>query len=307
MARYLNHIYRLTLEVPTNLPGTEASELSDGEDKKVVIEGLQIVGSVKLDKKSSSNMLKLNIYNLTKESIDIIAQENLQVRLEVGYPEQPLEELFNGGMIQVSTRPSGGSGVDKITTITASDGYSAVRDSQTSRTWTQKGITVEDIIKDLVLLDLKLAIGNIHNGNLAPGKGLTHKFPTYSAVGPTYKMMDDITSGFDLEWNIHMGKVDVYPKGSGRSFTDKIPVFSPTTGLLRSPNKVIIHPDRVTGSKDKKTGKSFEVILNPTLQPGGSVKIDSADIKEEVTLKEVVHEFNYWQGKWVSKIITEDK
>ena len=307
MARYLNHRYRLTLEVPANLPDTPVPlRTLSGVDRKVVITELQIKGTIKLDKSSKSNMLRLDIYNLTDASVDIASQEDLLVKLEVSYPGEPFKELFNGGMITVTTRPSGATGVNKVTSIVASDGYSSVRESQTSRTWTSRSITVEDILRELILEDLGLAIGNIHNGDNAPGTGLNYSFPVYSATGPTYTIIDDITDGFDLEWNIHNGKVDIYPRGSSRSFADEIPVYSPFTGLLRSPNKVIIHPDRAKSSNDKKTGKRLEVILNPVLIPGGKVRIESQDIKEEVTIKEIIHDFNWWRGKWVSIITTED-
>lgn len=307
MARFLNHQYRLTLSVPADLPDVSIPlRTQSGVDTSIIITELQIEGSITLDKSSKNNLLKLNVYNLSEASIEAVSQENLQVVLEVGYPEQPLAELYRGSMINISTRDSGSTAIDRVTTILASDGYNQVREGQTSRTWASSSITVEDILKTLIQEDLGLAVGDIHNGDNAPGTGINYSFPTYSAVGPTYKIMDDITDGFDLEWNINAGEVDVYPRGSSKREISFIPVFSPQTGLLRSPSKVIIHPDRAKASKDKKTGKKLEVILNPTLKPGGKVDIQSKNFSERVTIQSIMHKFNFWQSSWVSHITTED-
>lgn len=324
MAVFYNHKYRLTLNLPGPiLTGTD-SVIRPGSDlvtdSKTVIEDLQIKGSIKNDKSSESNVMVLSIHNLSQDTIDKVSQEELIVKLEVAYPDEAFKVLFSGGLLSISTTNKGSG---PITTIKASDGYSKLRGAETNRTWSQSPVTAKFIIETIITEDMGLALGDIHNQvnrtgitnlttslgevvNLSTGEGLDTPFSTYSAVGQSSKVLDGICEGLELEWNITNESVNVYPKGSGRRKKELIPLFSPTTGLLEAPSKVIINGDRSKSSSDKKTGKRFKVILSPTLLPGDSVKIESKNINEEVVVKSITHNFNYYKGAWHSMIVSED-
>jgi len=309
--RFLNHQYKLTIAATgpgTVIFGDIGSATEDTE--VVIISELQITGNIKMDKSSEGNNLSITIYNLSQSSIDKISQEDTFLLLEVGYPGEDLKELFRGGLTSMSTK---NPGTGNMTTIKASDSYAQFRDAQTDRTWDQSPVIAEDIVKDIIQIDMGLALGDIHNNTgvgpiteVATGKGLNQPFYTYTATGPSFKVMDDLCDGLELEWNVVNGQVDVYPKGSGRRVKPLIPVFSPETGLVETPSKILINADRAKGSADKKTGKKFKVILSPTLRPGDSIKIKSKNYDEEVSIKSIDHEFNFYKGVWFSNIVTED-
>lgn len=307
MARFYKHRYRLTFLVEA----PDAIAIPVSPDRSVIVTDLQIKGSIKADKSSGNNVLAMQVNNLSESSIDKIAQENLQIKLEVAYPDEDFKDLFNGTLITMEAKnPGNGS----LTTFKAIDSYSELRDAQTNRTWNGKPTTAKTIIEDIVTLDMNLAVGDIHNNtNIGPvfelptGTGIDTPFFSYSAVGGSVEVMDDFCDGLELEWNITDGKVNVYPKGQGKRKRDLIPLFSPTTGLVETPSKVIINPDRAKSSNDKKTGKKFKVILSPTLRVGDTVKIESKNINEQVTVSSLSHDFNYYKGSWFTNIVAEDQ
>ena len=301
MARYLNHKYKLTLEVPA--PPQPEQTVTKGTGVDVVITELQIKGQIKSTKDSSTGTnLKIDIYNLSDKSVDTISQEDVVVKLEVGYTDQPLKLLFTGNLLQIQTV---NNGKDRITSILATENLSNIREAQTGTSW-DHDISVEDVFKQIIVDDLKLALGNIHNGTLGSGEGIKKVLKKYSATGSSKSVLDDLAKGNELVWNVTNGQVNVYPKGSSKSFEGEvIPLYTTATGLISSPNKAIINSDKVKGSKEKKNGKSFQVILNPALSVGGTIKIESRNFNEEVVIKDLSHVFDYWKGKWQSNIISE--
>lgn len=301
MARYLNHIYKLTLE--STLAQPESTKII-GTGTEVVITELQIKGNIRSSKGDATTInMSLDIYNLSDSTVDLISQENVIVKLEVGYPDQPLQELFLGNVLQVSTE---NRGTDRVTHILAVENLVNVKEATTNREWPYD-ITVGDIFKEIILKDLKLAVGDIHNVPLRPTEGIDKVLKKFTITGNSKVALDDLASGHNLVWNITKGEVHVYPAGSGRTLkgNDKIPLYTHETGLIRSPNRAVINSDKVKGSVEKKSGKVFEVVLNPALVVGGSIKVESRTFNEEVVIKEISHNFNYYKGKWQSSIIGE--
>lgn len=304
MTIFLNHKYRLTLEVPA--PPAPKQVVTVGTATDVVITDLQIKGTVKGSKgDAATSNLTLNIYNLSDATVNLISQEDVIVKLEVGYSKDDLKLLFLGNLLQVST--SNPVGRDRVTSIIAIESLSNIREADTNRSWTHD-VTVERIFRDIIASDLKLAAGSIHNGNLSSTEGIKKVMKKFSITGNSKTVLDDLASGHELDWNITDGRVNVYPKGSGKSADGSdIPHYTSKTGLIRSPNRTVIHADKVKGSKDSKVGKTLEVILNPALTVGSAVSVDSRSFTGQIIIKEITHAFDYWKGKWTSNIVGEDK
>ena len=301
MTRFFNHKYRLTLKATLSQP--ESTKII-GVGSDVVITDLQIKGSIKSSKQdSTTNNMSIDIYNLSDTTVDLISQEDVIVQLEVGYPNQPLKSLFNGNLSQIYTESNG---TDRITRVLATESLANIREAKADREWNHD-VTVRKVFEDIILNDLKLAIGNMHNIPLSSTEGLNKVLKKFSTTGLAKVVLDDLANGHDLAWNIVDGEVNVYPVGSGRNdqTKEKIPIYTIDSGLIRAPNKSVINSDKVKGSKEKKNGEVFEVVLNPRLIVGGLIKVESRNFNGEAVIKELSHDFNYWQGKWQSTIIGE--
>lgn len=302
MTQYLNHIYKLTIQA-VDVPEVNSTE-TRAIESEIVITDLQIKGTVKAAKKDDpTQALLLDIYNLSDKTVDLISQERASIRLEVGYPDIPLKVLFLGNVNRVETK---GNGTDRVTSIQAIEDLSNLKESTVAQSF-DYDVTVGRVIEKIVVDDMGLALGNIHNGSLKSTEGLGKVLKKYSATGQATKVMDDLTRAHNLTWQVSKGQVHVYPKGEGRSdlLSSNIPLYKPDTGLLSFPNRAVINGDTTAGSKDNKIAKTFTVILNPALLVGGYVRIESRNYSEEVLIKNLNHKFDYWEGVWSTTIIGE--
>lgn len=243
-------------------------------------EGLKVSFDISKDLTQDTNKCSLKIYNLTAESRKKIEVADLVVEVYAGYRDNGNpKKIFRGSVV---SGVSESDGTDVVTELKLSDGQTAVRDSWFAISFPPgtSGNTILKAIADNMGLDLVFGEG-VTFGTFANG---------FSYGGKGADMLNSICYGSGCTWSIQNGVLSVILAG-GTTTTRGI-VFSPSSGLLGSPKRIIRadhKADKDTEKKtrrkkekkekpDKKAGWKIETLLSPTVSPGDAVKVESKRI-----------------------------
>jgi hypothetical protein len=85
-----------------------------------LLDGVRISFDIDMDDNKETNTGKVNIYNLSEETIGLLEQKDVSIILKIGYDGKELSTLFIGNVVEYE---HDFNGFDVITKITLKDGY----------------------------------------------------------------------------------------------------------------------------------------------------------------------------------------
>jgi hypothetical protein len=234
------------------------------------VEGLRVVFDITKDSKVASNIAKIQIYNLAKNTRNERFQElKDQVIIRAGYADESLDEIFHGDLLTVS-HPK--QEADIVTSIEASDGQSALRTSHASLSYAE-GASVKQVLQDV-----------------AKSMGLPVKSQDYLAQfqdekflqgfafhGRAQDALSKVTARAGLEWSIQGNQLQILKRGGVLPQPlNQIPVLSPGHGLIGSPERL----QRLGGDSPEKKPPGWKIksVLVPRLDPGGQIGLQCDDV-----------------------------
>lgn len=252
-----------------------ASRIYSQDPADTGVPGFRISFKVEKDISSTVNKAEIRIYNLTSNTRGLAENPKNLIELFAGYGKEP-KLLFRGNASRVI---SSVGGPDSVTTFEIGDGLKSFQNSRVDVSFKQ-GTPAKDIFQTLTN-----AMG------LAKGeqKDIPQKsFPSgLSLSGPVRDHMNYLTDKLNLEWSIQNGAVQILPKG--KSTSQAAFLLSSGTGLIGSPNK-----------KDK--GLEVVSLLQPEINPGRIVEIQSKFVKGQFRVEKVSHEGDTADTAWFTRI-----
>ena len=252
-----------------------ASRIYSQDPADTGVPGFRISFKVEKDVSSTVNKAEIRIYNLTSNTRGLAENPKNIIELFAGYGKEP-KLLFRGNASRVI---SSIGGPDSVTTFEIGDGLKSFQNSRVDVSFKQ-GTPAKDIFQTLTN-----AMG------LAKGeqKDIPQKsFPSgLSLSGPVRDHMNYLTDKLDLEWSIQNGAIQILPKG--KSTSQAAFLLSSETGLIGSPNK-----------KDK--GLEVVSLLQPEINPGRIVEIQSKFVKGQFRVEKVSHEGDTADTAWFTRI-----
>lgn len=262
------------------------------EKTKTITNGLRFTFKIEKTSESTPNKASLSIYNVAKETIDLLKRPKTRLILSAGYgfsnevSETTAEVIFTGDGAKTKTTKEG---PDFVTTIEFGDGLDSYSTSKIN-TSLAAGASGETAISQ-VISAMGLKTGEI--------KGASSISYTSNLVlsGNAKDAMDDITEKGDLEWSIQDEEVQVIPING---FNSKDAIFlSDKTGLIGSPSRTGFNQKSSEASADN--GVEFTSLLQPGLVPGRRVSIESKNITGVFVVRKVNIEGDTYSGPWFSK------
>lgn len=217
--------------------------------------------NIKKTRASSANKSSIQIYNLSKESRDIIDKEYDRVTLEAGYQgDTPVGKqgfwgvIFDGWANKV-THYRNSSG-DIITSLECIDGGVDWANARVNYTYAT-GTLYTDVIKDIVSRMKLVKLGDISTfpSDRRVSEGRTRTFATTAK-----KALDEICRANDCRWTINNNVVEVVSNSAGLKDSQSIPIISSTTGMIGSPSKT-------------EKGILVRTLLHPRLEPNRFVQV----------------------------------
>jgi len=248
-----------------------------GQNGKLV-SGLRVKFKVEKTSESAPNKANISIWNLTLDSRTLSEQPGNIITLSAGYGGQ-LENVFVGDVQRALTSESGS---DWVTDFECGDGENAYRDKNVDVSF-GPGTGLSQILSTV---GGKFGLGAGEQSGI-PNKSFQNGFV---ASGSIRSVLDQLTEGYDLEWSIQDGQLQIIKKKS--TLSEESVLLSAATGMISSPKK-----------KDK--GLEIKSLLQPKFKPGKAVVVESKFIKGTFRILKVTHEGDTHGQEWYSTLEVE--
>lgn len=271
----------------------------------VLIDNLQIKFNVSrsADNKKKPSSATVDIYNLSKSTLNRLSTPFTTCTLKVGYEDQGLVTILTGNVKDLETTQAG---TDRITRLQLGEAY-ATLNHQKVRAMVAPGQTVEDAIeyirKFMPDIGRGAYLGPTLRAPLPYGRPLT---------GSPRELLTKLCEEKGLEWRVDGNALFVTGVGSiSDRDTGSAPLISKETGMIGVPYRS--NPPATKLPKDKKSlpGVKFTALLNPSIVPGKLVKIISDGIKGWYRVNDIVSYGDYrgtdWYVECFCSVILEDE
>ncbi len=223
--------------------------------------------SLSADNKRDSSTATVEIFNLSRETLRLLETDFLTCSLKAGYRQIGLYEILSGNVTEVVTRKQG---ADKVTTLTIGEAFSALNHKRV------KAVVAPGKQKIEIIEEIRKKMDDVSRGAYE-GKRLTETIPYgYPLHGTPKEMLDRFARENRLEWRIVNGVLYVSEEnGIIDKSTEDAPLISKLTGLIDIPYYSSGESTKLDSDKTRKQGVVFTALLNPTVQPGRILKLES--------------------------------
>jgi len=244
--------------------------------------GLRVVGKITKSNQKEPNTAELTVYNLAPTTRSQLQQKGLRVLVETGYRDAGLARLFLGDS---RTTDHKRDGADMVTIIKCGDGERAMRYARASESFAA-GTTVAQVVQHCADA-MGLALGNV--GAQLPNLQRV-LFNGWTAHGAAASELERVLRAVGYRYSVQDGQVQIL--APGQSLATGVPLISPETGLIGSPEM---------GSPEKpgKPGAlKFRSLLRTDVRPGGRVHLRSERYNAIFALRKTVSTFDTLGGDW---------
>ncbi|HHX2257479.1 TPA: phage protein [Haemophilus influenzae] len=248
------------------------------DQETLSIEQLRVAFEIDKTINEKPNPAKIQIWNLNRDHINqLLSQDYKKVALLVGYDE--LRQIYVGDITKTRIQRDG---LDFVLTLECLDGYKAYTQSR-AKTTLKAGATDKQIVEELQKTMPKVQKGAIDIPN-------QRKLPRGRVLnGNSRDILTKIARNNKADWSIQDGALIFLPKD--KVLNDDAVLISQDTGMINAPEQT-------------DEGLELTCLLNPALQIGGLVKVESIIdyFNGEYKIVKLVHSGDNISGDWHSKM-----
>lgn len=226
---------------------------------------LVINADVTLTSSNKPNKAKIDIMNLSRESVQFLEQPGILVELLAGEGLAGL--VFRGelrGLSDVRSilKPGG-----RVTTLEPQDGRREWLTTYITRSWPVNTTNRQ------ILTDAFAAMG-LGVGYISPALPTKVFATAYTWRGPPRGIVNDLLTPVGAKWNHAGGVVNVIMPGE--TMPGNVPVLSSATGMIGSP---------------KRKGKTITVesLFNGLIRPNGGIQVEAREVQGLFRVDKVRH------------------
>ena len=264
---------------------------------------LHIGFQIDKDTTKESNKAKLEIFNLSDATRKKIEVPDTEVEIYAGYEKAGGAILaFKGSVTYGFTRDAG---TDCITTLDLADGTKAMRDSYCSLSYAP-GTSAKTIIQRCAN---EMGVPVVYGDDVGELESYQNG---YSYIGQADGALTEICNALGLSWSIQNNILNIILAGG--TSTNRGLVFSPQSGLVGVPERIIQAEYKSNKSNPKKTAKKkakkekprkkagwkIQTLLVPSVNPADMVKVESKWITGWFRVEKVSHRGDYNGTNWGS-------
>jgi hypothetical protein len=245
----------------------------DGEGVRASIEELRVIFSVQKTRSFISEM-QIRVYNPSQTTRLTANKTRAQVRLFAGYGTPLLVAQAQITRAYIERDPP-----DVILVLECLDGIIDLRRTRVSLSF-ERGATVAQVL-EAITDQLGLPVRPIAVDLQSPLRG------GYSHVGGVGVALDDMTEQAGAVWSIQNGEILIL--GKGDPVPGEVALISPQSGMIASPEPIDeeIGFDDIGGSA--RFGYTVRALLQPQIEPGQQVRIESRDVQGLFRVEEIEH------------------
>lgn len=292
MGKQFDRVYRL-------LVGVEGSDgvIIEGKPKQ---DALNITFDIDKDLTKQTNKCRLQVFNLSDKTAKILEREDSICILEVGYSEDiGLRRIFVGAVLKAWTSIKD---ADMVTELELSDGQIAIRDCVVSLSY------AESVSGEKVIEDIAAAMGLVVQ--FAEGLDYCSYANGFSFIGPGRTCLEKVCAASGLSWSIQNNVLQIIENGgSTKVMAIKLNADS---GLIGSPERIIKAAKKIkklsgkkskkNRNKDKKAGWKVRALLQPTLNPGDLIYLESKPVTGWFKIESLKHVGEYRGKNWYTNM-----
>ena len=246
------------------------------------------------DNKKKTNSAAIEIYNLSREQIQLLDTDYPAAVFSVGYLDVGnIKRIFSGQVNHVSTRKSG---TDVVTQLQVGSGYTELNHDILNEI-VSPGQTVKEVAETL-----RKALPGVSRG-VYNGTNLNNEILYgYPLMGTPKEMLDELGEKYGLDWQVDDDVLYVKNKDrpNNENFNQAY-VISAYTGLIENAYRVSGDRKRSKKDKAKKPGIQMKILLNPDIKAGDIIKLEDTYITGFFRVDSLRH-----NGGWRSKQWTTD-
>lgn len=261
-------------------------ELKNGTVLRV--RDLRITFDITKTKGSTTNKAKIKITNLSQETRAKLREKDALVRLYAGYEGDLGAVLIFVGNTQHLVNEW--QTPDIVTSIEAQDGQKVLRQTRISFSYnTRTAInTIVNRIAGEIGIPLKqdFTIDGYYNG--------------FSFNGLAKDALDAICRKTGYSWSVQDNEIQIVKKdGSTNTTAVKL---SPETGLINQPERMADQEGQFEDALQSELAWKITSLLNPRLQAGGLVQLESKQATGTFIIEKVRHYGDSRGKEWYSEI-----
>lgn len=284
-----DRIYKLTV----GIEGKDGVEL----EGKPRADGLDISFDIIKDLNQTTNKCKLLIRNLTSATAKKLEREDSVCVLEVGYSDDiGLRRIFIGVVLTAKTKIDG---TERICELELADGHIAIRDTNVSLSY-ERNVTRKKAIDDCAS-----AMGLLVK--YAEDCEFTTFANGFSFIGKGRNCLDKVCEGTGLNWSIQNNTLQIIKSnGTNKPYAVLLSAESGLIGfverIVKGPKKTAKKKKTKSEKKEKKAGWKLQSLLDPTLNPGDLVKIETRDVTGWFKIESLRHTGQYRGSDWYTEM-----
>ncbi|MCK3654215.1 hypothetical protein A4G19_15885 [Pasteurellaceae bacterium Macca] len=249
-----------------------------GKGQSLIIDNLRVAFEIEKTINEKPNPASIHIWNLNRNHLNQLLSKQLnEVSLDVGYGE--LRMIYQGEILQAKIKRDG---LDFVMSLECADGYTDYSTARSAVTL-KAGSTDEQIVTEIqktLKKTQKGAMAFTSQRQLPRGKVLS---------GDSREILNRIAKNHQADWSIQDGKLIFLPKAY--TLHEEAVLLSQQSGMIGMPE----HTDE---------GLEVKCLLNPALQIGGVIQVDSIidHFDGEYKIVKLAHSGDNYQGDWLSKM-----
>lgn len=260
-----------------------------------LLEGVRISFEIEMTDNRITNTAKIDVYNLSQETIGLLEEKGSSCILKIGYDDEELSTLFIGDIVEFEYDFIGS---DVITKITCKDGYIALTDRKLSLSFAANSTTTQII--DKIVAEL-----NLTKGDYSQIPSYVYK-QGFSFIGSPGKALELILSRIGYEWTI-INNVLIISKENESNNETIMQLLSPSTGLLDRPKRFKDKQIRVIKTSATKKNKlldgwKIKSLIIPSIQPKSLINVESEELQGIFLIKAVRFLGDTHESTWYAEI-----
>lgn len=271
------------------------------EDGEVADVGLQVTFDISKTsdiKRTNGNSATIEIYNLSRDDIQLLQGDYLKCTFSVGYVDDGPRLVADGNVVEIKTVKRG---TDIITQVRMGEGYTDLNHEKL-KSIVSPGSTVKDVFEDI----LKQMPG-VSRGAFT-GTNLNNPIVFGWALnGTPAEMLRKLSEAHNIEFSVSGGVLNVSDQ-NGLYTKDTIlaPVISEQTGMIDSPFHTSDQGRKSPKDKSRRNGVQFKSLLNTECIPGRIVKIESDFITGIYRINSTRFSGDFRGGDWYVECFTSE-
>lgn len=255
----------------------------------VSLDGLRFDFSVRKTRSGTPNSVTCRIYNASPNTRQLATDINADIRIFAGYEGNAtlVTEANITNAITVRQPP------EVFLEIDAQEGIRALRETKLSITHNHK-TDVQQVLDEIVA-EMGVTLRPVDFNLDLPLRG------GFAYVGKPAKALDDLVRRFKGFWSLQNSDMLVLDE-TGAVMSGDIPSLSPQTGLLFSPERLQRNTSTEKQSSDERDGYRAVTLMQPSIEPGDVVRIESREVSGQFVVDEVEHKGDIEGAEWYSEL-----